>query len=85
MEAADDDEDEVEKKERKKSKKEKKDKDPNKPKRPPTAYLLWMSENREALKEKFPGLVMTELSKKGGELWKELSVDEKEVFYNSIR
>lgn len=67
------------KKLKKKEKKEKKEKDPNKPKRPPTAYLLWMSDNRDNLKEQFPGLSITDLSKKGGELWKELSVSEKEV------
>lgn len=38
-----------------------------------------MSDNRDNLKEQFPGLSITDLSKKGGELWKELSVAEKEV------
>lgn len=31
-----------------------------------------MSENRDKIKEKYPNLSITELAKKGGELWREL-------------
>ncbi|KAK6629914.1 hypothetical protein RUM43_003735 [Polyplax serrata] len=55
-----------------KKKKEKKAKDSNAPKRPQSAYFIWMSENREKLKEEYPSLSMTELAKKAGEVWREL-------------
>ena len=63
-----------EKKEKKepKAKKSKKSKDPNAPKRPSTAFMLFMNASREQIKKDFPGLSITEMSKKGGELWKEL-------------
>lgn len=47
-------------------------KDSNAPKRPQSAYFIWMSENREKLKEEYPSLSMTELAKKAGEVWREL-------------
>lgn len=31
-----------------------------------------MNENREKIKEQFPNLSITEMAKKGGELWREL-------------
>lgn len=49
-------------------KKAKKDKDA--PKRPMTAYMLWMNEIRAQIKEENPGISVTELSKKAGEMWK---------------
>lgn len=55
-----------------KKKKEKKQKNSNAPKRPPSAYFIWMSENREKLKEENPSLSITELAKKAGEVWREL-------------
>jgi structure-specific recognition protein 1 len=55
------------------SKSKKKDVDPDKPKRPQSAYFLWMNENRSKLKEEFPGISVTELTKKAGERWKEVS------------
>jgi len=56
-------------------KKTKRDKDPDAPKRPLTAYFLWMNANRENLKKKWPGLSVTEFSKKAGEEWK--TIDDK--------
>lgn len=71
-----------EKKEKKKEKKEKKEKvprktkkkekDSNKPKRAPTAFMLWLNENRESIKKDNPNLKITEIAKKAGELWKDL-------------
>lgn len=55
-----------------KSKKRKKSKDPDKPKRPQSAYFLWFNASREKMKEEYPGLSVTELTKKAGELWKQL-------------
>ncbi|KAK3764831.1 hypothetical protein RRG08_041250 [Elysia crispata] len=50
-----------------------KDKDPNKPKRPQSAYFIWLNEHREDIKEEFPGISVTDLSKKAGERWKEVT------------
>jgi len=47
--------------------------DPDKPKRPQSAYFIWMNENRSQLKEQFPGISITELTKKAGEMWKEMT------------
>ena len=51
----------------------KKEVDPDKPKRPQSAYFLWLNENRARIKEEFPGISITELSKKAGEMWKEVT------------
>lgn len=50
-----------------------KDKDPNRPKRPQSAYFIWLNEHREQIKEEHPGISVTELSKKAGEMWKEVT------------
>ena len=55
-----------------KGKKEKKKKDPNCPKKPLSSYMLWLQEMRPSLKKKYPELSITEMSKKAGQLWKEL-------------
>lgn len=49
-----------------------KDKDKNKPKRPSTAFMLWLNETREKIKADNPGIKVTDIAKKGGEMWKEL-------------
>ncbi|KAJ8934564.1 hypothetical protein NQ318_017263 [Aromia moschata] len=70
-----------EKKEKKKTKtvsekprkrKEKKEKDDNKPKRATSAFMLWLNENREEIKRDNEGIKVTEIAKKGGEMWREL-------------
>lgn len=62
-----------EKPRKRKEKKEKKTKkDKNAPKRPQSAYFIWMNENREKIKEQNPKLSITEIAKKGGEMWREL-------------
>merc|ERR1719295_1943439 len=48
-------------------------KDVNAPKRPATAYFMWMSDNRDAVKKKNPDAPITEMSKILGDMWKELS------------
>uniref|UniRef100_A0A4W4E4I9 FACT complex subunit SSRP1 n=1 Tax=Electrophorus electricus TaxID=8005 RepID=A0A4W4E4I9_ELEEL len=65
-------------KERKPRKKEKKMKDSNAPKRPMSAYMLWLNSNREHIKSENPGISVTEISKKAGEMWKQLNKDKKE-------
>ena len=57
----------------------KKGKDPNAPKRPMSAYMLWLNANREKIKSDHPGISITDLSKKAGELWKAMSEEKKEV------
>lgn len=55
-----------------KQRKPKKEKDANKPKRPPTAFMLWLNNARESIKAENPGINVTEIAKKGGEMWREL-------------
>ncbi|CAL1528533.1 unnamed protein product [Lymnaea stagnalis] len=50
-----------------------KDKDPNRPKRPQSAYFIWLNEHREQIKEENPGISVTDLSKRAGEMWKEVT------------
>lgn len=42
----------------------------DKPKRPMSAYMLWLNSAREQIKADHPGLKVTELGKKGGEIWR---------------
>jgi len=56
-----------------KQRKPKKVKDETKPKRPMSGYFLWLNENRENIKKDNPGISITEVSKKAGELWREMS------------
>ncbi|XP_036373224.1 FACT complex subunit SSRP1 isoform X3 [Megalops cyprinoides] len=67
-----------EKKEKKTRKKEKKVKDAGAPKRPMSAYMLWLNSSRERIKAEHPGISVTEISKKAGEMWKQLGKDKKE-------
>lgn len=53
-------------------KKSSKKKDSNKPKRPTTAFMLWLNDTREQIKKDSPGIKITEIAKKGGEMWREL-------------
>ena len=50
-----------------------KKKDPNAPKKPLTAYMVWLQENRAAIKDKYPGISLTDIAKKAGEMWKEVA------------
>jgi structure-specific recognition protein 1 len=62
----------VKEKKPKKERKAKKEVDADKPKRPQTAFFLWLGENRAKIKEDFPGISVTEVTKKAGEQWKEV-------------
>ncbi|MCI4379686.1 hypothetical protein PGIGA_G00231180 [Pangasianodon gigas] len=66
-----------EKKERK-PRKEKKVKDAGAPKRPMSAYMLWLNANRERIKSENPGISVTEISKKAGEMWKQIDKSRRE-------
>jgi hypothetical protein len=65
----------------KRERRQKKTKLPGQPKRYATAYFIWMNENRENIKTKFPGLSIAEFGKKSGELWKEMT-DKSVSFFN---
>ncbi|TRY89951.1 hypothetical protein DNTS_001673 [Danionella cerebrum] len=65
-------------KERKPRKKEKRAKDSNAPKRPMSAYMLWLNSSRDQIKSENPGISITEISKKAGEIWKRLTKEMKE-------
>lgn len=41
-----------------------------KPKRPLSAYMLWLNSAREGIKKEHPGIKVTEIAKKGGEMWR---------------
>jgi len=56
------------------------ERDPNKPKKPPTAYFLWLGVNRANIKDKNPGITVTEIAKKAGEMWRSLDSDEKQEY-----
>jgi hypothetical protein len=66
----------------KRERRQKKTKLPGQPKRYATAYFIWMNENRESIKSKFPGLSIAEFGKKSGELWKEMT-DKSVSFLNA--
>lgn len=41
-----------------------------KPKRPLSAYMIWLNSERESIKKENPGIKVTEIAKRGGELWR---------------
>ena len=44
-----------------------------------SAYMLWLNSSRERIKSENPGISITEISKKAGEMWRQIGKDEKEV------
>jgi len=58
--------------------------DPYAPKRPASAYLLWLNQNRAAIKDELlttnPDAKITDVSKRAGELWKQMNDDDKTTF-----
>ena len=55
-------------------------KDPNREKRPLTPYFIFANEKRAEVKSQNPDIKITEISKKLGEMWKNLSDDEKRIY-----
>jgi high mobility group protein B2 len=41
-----------------------------KPKRPLSAYMLWLNSARESIKKENPDFKVTDVAKKGGEIWR---------------
>jgi len=66
-------------------KRTKKAKDPNAPKRPMSAYMAWLNDNRNQIKEDNPGIGVTEVSKIAGQLWKKVTSEEKEKYEEKYR
>ena len=56
-----------------------KDKDPTKPKKPMSVYMLWLNDNRQRIREDNPDAKVTDVAKIGGQLWKEVSDEDKKV------
>lgn len=42
----------------------------DRPKRPLSAYMLWLNDAREGIKKENPDFKVTDVAKKGGELWR---------------
>ena len=51
-------------------------------KRPPNAYIIFRQEQYKIVTNKFPELTFIEISKELGKQWKQLSYDEKTIYYN---
>merc|ERR1719479_224228 len=56
------------------------ERDADKPKKPPTAYWLWLSENRAALVKEAGTALGSVVAKLGGEKWKKLDAKLKAPF-----
>lgn len=57
----------------------KKPRDPDAPKRPPSSYLLFQNEVRQAMKKANPGMANHEILTNISQRWAEMSPEEKEV------
>ena len=56
---------------------------PNKPTRPPrspSAFFIYLNENREQLKKENPEIKVTEISSLASKQWKELSEEDKKEY-----
>lgn len=63
-----------------KAKKGKDGEEGEKPKRGPNAYMIFSNEKRGEVKAENPGLKVTEIAKVIGDMWKELSEEEKQEY-----
>lgn len=41
--------------------------------------MMWLNASRERIKSENPGISITEISKKAGEMWRQLGKNDKEV------
>ncbi|CAO1424902.1 unnamed protein product [Diamesa serratosioi] len=44
----------------------------DRPKRPLSAYMIWLNDARKSIIKENPGFKVTEVAKKGGELWRNM-------------
>ncbi len=63
----------------------KKAKDPNRPKRPKNAYMLYCLDVREKVKEELKTNKVSDVQKRLGELWKELSTNDKQPYVDKSK
>lgn len=56
----------------------------DKPKRPLSSYMLWLNEQREGIKRDNPGIKVTEIAKKGGELWRAMKDKSVSLVFTNI-
>ncbi|KAL9642794.1 hypothetical protein ABK040_009869 [Willaertia magna] len=68
------------KKKRKRKTTKKKKTDPDAPKRPLTSYMLFSQEQRKKIVQETPEIKVTEVAKKVGALWKQLSAEQKQPY-----
>jgi hypothetical protein len=54
-------------------------KDPNAPKKPLNAYMFFAQEHRSTVLASHPGLRASEVTKKLGEMWKNVAPEDKKV------
>merc|ERR1712032_1349487 len=54
-------------------------------KKPPTAYFMWLNDNREKITAMIGGKGGPEVTKKGSELWKTLPEKEKSVYESKAK
>ena len=64
---------------RTKRKKSTKKKDPKKPKRAMSSFMFFANDKRKEVLQAEPSLKITDVGRKLGVLWKELSADDKKV------
>ena len=72
-------------------KKTKKSRDPSKPKRPQSSYFLWLADNRETIGQELEDKELKgkekqqSVLKKAGELWKQVSEEDKTPYMESFK
>lgn len=44
--------------------------------------MLWLNSTREEIKSKNPGIAVTEIAKKGGEMWRELKDKSVSIYFD---
>ncbi len=54
--------------------------DPDKPKQPLTPYFLFLQENREIIRKKYPQMTISQIGILGGKIWGQLSEKDKQKY-----
>jgi len=61
----------------------KRKRDPKAPKKKQSAYMFFLAQNRERIKQENPGIQFGEVGRKAGQMWNALSAEEKQP-YNAL-
>ena len=64
---------------RKTVKKKRSTRAPGQPRKNLSSYFIWMQENRQRIKSRYPGLNLAEFARKAGELWS--NIEDKSVSF----